>query len=192
MEQKTMKLSDAIEDSIIVITDDVNSVSSDWVAAQFRADDISEGLSEAVTEEDEDAINRFTVDREDVEEVIKHISESSLYVLGRRKNNQFKREHSLTREDLKSIVRQLTVEDYSFITESINELHLGHILTVFITGKEFIVSGGRTISNLVLYIKVDDSEEGLVTVVGIHESIRPEEETHPYAEEFKEYEDLWN
>lgn len=193
MELKTMRLSDAIEDSIIVITDDVNSITGDWVAAQFQADDIAEGLLESVTEEDEDLIaNHFIVDRENVEEVIKHIGESSLYIPSRRKNNKLKRDHSLTKADLKSIVKQLTVEDYTYSMESINELYLGNILTVFITGKEFAVSGGRTISNLVLYIKIDDSEEGLVTVVGIHESEKPEEESHPYAEEFKEYESLWD
>lgn len=188
-----MKLSDAIEDSIIVITDDIDSVSGEWVAAQFKADDIAEGLTETNNIEDEDSTaNQFTVDKETVEEVIKHISESSLYIVNRNKNNQFKRVHSLTRADLKSIVKQLTVKDYTYSLESINPLFLGNTLTVFITGKEFVLTDGRTLDNLVLYIKVDNTEEGRVTVIGIHESERPEEERHPYAEKFKTYENLWN
>ena len=189
MQQKTMKLSDAVKDSIIVVTNDIHGISGEWVAAQYQADDLDEGVAETVPSSD---VERLIVSEEEVIEVINHLGDCHIDIANRPKNRQFMRSYDLTRPDVIQIVKQLTKEDYTYSLASRNQLHLGSILTVFITGKAFMLNDGRVINNPILYIKVDDSSEGLVTIVSIHESERPEEESHPYAEEFKKYENLWD
>lgn len=188
---KPAKLSDIIKDSIVVVTNNINDISGAWVAKQYQADDFDEIILES-TEEIVIVPEKFIINKEEVNEVLDYISNCRIDIVNRRKNNQFKKRNTLNNEDIKSIMKQLSVGDYSYNVNSNNLLHLGKPLAVFITGKEFVLSDGRTLNNLVLYIKVDYSEEGWVTVISIHESSHPEEESHPYVEEFKEYENLWS
>lgn len=195
-----VELDDIIKNSIVVFTDDINSVSGDWVAAQYQKDDLDEDVKEI---KDEPIVDKLLVNKETVKDSIEHLSTRKIDIIPRRKNTKFMADNALSKEDLYAILKQLSVGDYSYSVNSKSLIHLNNVLTVFITGKDFELSDGRILKDLVLYIKVDDTEEGWVTVISIHESTHPEEESHPYEEtkqdkpnsvyeEFNLYETLWD
>ena len=178
-EENSINLSDAINDSIVVFTDDVNSITGDWVASQYKSDD-EDDILEAAEAEDKPNSPKIIVSRQDLDKVIDNLKSEPIKVVRRKKNKKFMSDYTLTDSDVKSILNQLEAKDYSYSKISTNELHAGDVLTIFITDKQFTLSD-KTLDGLTIYIKVDDSDEGLVTVVSIH-AAGHQDDSHSYNE----------
>ena len=189
-------LLDIVRCSLAVITNDVRvftHADAEKIAAQFNYDD------DVDFEEDYDITlgstitdplagrspEKFIVSEDEVREVLRKIT--SNYVLvntnvrsqSGRKNVEFMDEHNLSEDDIRELARQLQVGDYSYSAPSNQPQHAGHILTFFITRKDFRLSDGRTFDDLAVYVKVDDTDEGIVTAISFHRgsgSLR-----HPYS-----------
>ena len=185
-EENSINLSDAINDSIVVFTDDINSITGDWVASQYKSDD--DDILEAAETEDKINSPKIIVSRQDLGKVIDNLKSEPIKVVRRKKNKKFMSDYAITDSDIKSILSQLEAKDYSYSKISTNELYAGDVLTVFITGKQFTLSD-KTLDGLTIYIKVDDSDEGLVTVVSIHEA-EHQDNLHPY-DESKSVKEAW-
>lgn len=175
-------LDELVNHSIVIVTDDFNGVTGPWVAKQFQLDEIEEGIITELNKNFKPREKCIIVDRKSVEKTLKSLHEDALIFIKREKNDRFKTENNLSKSDLRDILTQLSVKDYSYSIKSKHKQFLGDMLTVFITGKDFKLKDGCSINNLVLYIKVEDSSEGFVTIISIHESENPNEESHPYIE----------
>jgi hypothetical protein len=188
-------LLDIVRCSLAVITDDVRSFThedAEKIAARFNFDnevDFEEYFEEDFRDEAGDPLagrspEKFIVPVEEVREVIRKITNNYILVNTNartdsgRKNLRLMNEFDLSEADIRELARQLNVGDYSFSAPSIQPQYAGNILTFFITKKDFRLSDGRTFDNLHVYVKVDTTEDGLVTAISFHRgsgSLR-----HPY------------
>ena len=189
-------LLDILSCSVPVITNDVREFThedAEKVAARFNfVDDVDfeEYFDDSLKEDIPiDPLagrspDKFIVPVEEVREVIRKIT--SNYVLintstatsSGLKNRRLMNELNLSEEDIRELAKQLQVGDYSFSAQSNQPQYAGHILTFFITRKDFRLADGRTFDNLTIYAKVDTTDEGIVTVISFHRgsgSLR-----HPY------------
>lgn len=188
-------LLDIVRCSVPVITNDVREFTHEdakRIAARFNFEDeidfeeeYDHNLGSSVVDPLEGrSPEKFTVPVEEVREVISKIT--SNYVLvntnvrsqSGRKNVEFMNDLNLSNHDIRELARQLEVGDYSYSAPSNQLQYAGNILTFFITKKDFRLSDGREFNDLQVYVKVDTSEEGIVTAISFHRgssSLR-----HPY------------
>lgn len=163
------------EDPIILLVDDINEYSGEWVNNEYKKDYWDEDDLEEEIEEPHER-EKITVSKEDVAEVIHNIQTSPrLTILNRSKNRALVNDYNLTREDQINILKSLAVGDYVYSTISDNALHAGDILTIFFKDVEF---NGTTVP-ITLYVKVDDSVAGDVVIISLHQGTDRYE--HPYA-----------
>lgn len=170
-EENLPKLEDIVKDSIVVYTDDIESITGEDVAKQFQLDD-DDDLVEDI--EEETTVDKFLVDENSVKKVVENLLNMPIMIPNTKKNKKFKDDYNLTEENVKSILKQITEDDYAYSKISKNIYFLGNILTVFLTKRDFGVSD-KSLEDVVLYIKIDNSSEGYVTAISVHESERPQE-----------------
>ena len=128
--------------------------------------------------------DKFIVPESEVREVIRKIINNNIILVTDEdtpngiQNVEFMNELQLSEADVKELIRQLNVGDYSYSAPSRNVRRASNILTFFITKKDFRLADGRTFNDLRVYVKVDATREGRVTAVSFHRgsgSLR-----HPY------------
>lgn len=180
--------------TIVAIVNDVREFThaeAEDLAAQFNyADEVDfeedyEPIVEApVSPLAGRSTDKFIVPESEVREVIRKIINNNIVLVTDEdtpngiQNVEFMDELQITEADVKELIRQLNVGDYSYIAPSRNIHRAGNILTFFITKKNFRLADGRTFDNLRVYVKVDATREGRVTAVSFHRgsgSLR-----HPY------------
>ena len=188
-------LLDIVRCSVPVITDDVRNFTHEdakRIAARFNfendidfEEEYDPNLGSSVVDPLEGrSPEKFIVPIEEVREVLSKIT--SNYVLvntnvrsqSGRKNVEFMNELNLSNHDIRELAKQLEVGDYSYSAPNRQPQFVGNILTFFITKKDFRLSDGREFNDLQVYVKVDASEEGIVTAISFHRgsgSLR-----HPY------------
>ena len=188
-------LLDIVRCSVPVIVNDVRDFThadAERIAARFNFDnevDFDEEYDSTLGESVEDPLagrspEKFIVPEEEVREVLRKIANNHIFVntIARsqsgRKNLEFMGEHDLSEDDIRELAKQLQVGDYSYSAPSNQTQFAGNILTFFITKKDFRLADGRTFDNLHVYVKVDTTEDGIVTAISFHRgsgSLR-----HPY------------
>lgn len=195
-EENLPTLLDIVRCSVPVLTNDVRNFThedAERIAAQFNFE------NDVDFEEDYEPIDvgpsplegrspdKFIVEPDEVREVIRKIANNHVFVNtiershSGRQNVAFMREYSLSEDDIRELAKQLELGDYSFSSFNRQPQFAGNILTFFITKKDFRLADGRTFNDLFVYVKVDATEEGLVTAISFHRgsgSLR-----HPYEGE---------
>ena len=190
-------LLDIVWCSTAVITNDVREFThadAEKIATRFNFDndvDFEESFDEnlgatVVNPLEGRSAEKFIVPEEEVKEVLRKITSNYILVntnvrsASGRKNVEFMNELSLSNDDIRELARQLQVGDYSYSAPSNQTQFAGCILTFFITKKDFRLSDGRTFDDLTVYVKVDATDEGIVTAISFHRgsgSLR-----HPYED----------
>lgn len=189
-------LLDMVECSTIVIVPDAREfthLDAERVAQRFNySNDLDE---EDIDEELESPLKgknteKFIVSKDEVKAIINRIVTSSINLIRNketvngRKNVLFMQEHDLTEEDISYLTKQLKVSDYSYSSNSRNINFPNSILTFFITNKNFILPSGKKFDALKVYIKIDATDDGYVTVVSFHDATGNIK--HPYTDEDSE------
>ena len=151
---------------VIVTNDNVENVDTGEIARDILSDELDDDFKECYNEDYEN--NKFIVSKDEVDKILRNLQSLRLYFSDYKKTKEFMDEYSLDYDDLRSIVSQLRAGDYSCSIESKNPYFLGNVLHIFITGKDFVISGDRTISGIDIYIKIDATELGYMSVVSIH------------------------
>ncbi len=168
-----------LKKATVVIVPDAREVDIADIAAEFAKDhEDEEPCGEPL---DEGLNDKYVLTRDAVATIIEKICDTDyINVKAYHKTRQFQRDYELTDEDVQLIVKQLKVSDYSYSMPSSNIYHIGHTLDVFISGKDFYITNNRLLHEVVLYIKLDLTDEGVICAVSVHPSNREPE--HPYTE----------
>lgn len=178
-------LLDVIRCSTVVIVNDVREFThadAERVAARYNYDDevdFEEEYDSNLGESVEDPLagrspDKFLVPEEEVGTVIQKIANNYINLVTNerttngRQNVEFMHQHNLTEDNVRELAQQLTVADYSYSSNSRNVNRAGNVLTFFVTEKDFTLSDGRTFDGLKVYVKVDATDEGIVTAVSFH------------------------
>lgn len=171
-------LSDFIDNSIVVFTNDIDSVDVKDIVNGFKNDSWDEDIKEDI--ETPSVKNyKITLSKSDVEKALSDLQYKGIVYVDRDKNSSFKNERGLTRKEIIEAIKKLSTEDYSYSLESSHFLYPGHILNVFVTKNDL---GNEKLSNLILYIKIDTYENEYVTIISFHEAERDESSMNPYKE----------
>ena len=194
-EKNLPTLLDIVRCSVPVIVNDVRDFThadAEQIAARYNFDnevDFEEYFDESLDEGVEDPLagrspDKFIVEPDEVREVIRKIANNHVFVNtiershSGRQNVAFMNELNLSEDDIRELAKQLELGDYSFSAPNRQPQYAGNILTFFITKKDFRLADGRTFDNLHIYVKVDTTEDGIVTAISFHRgsgSLR-----HPY------------
>ena len=181
--------------TIMVIADDVRNFThsdAEKIAAQFNyADevDFDEYFDESLDEDTQSPLagrspDKFVVQENEVREVLRKITSNYIIVNTNsetpsgRKNVRLMNELNLSEDDIRELAKQLNLGDYSFSAPSRQPQFAGHILTFFITKKDFTLSDGREFNDLQVYVKVDTTADGIVTAISFHRATG--RISHPY------------
>lgn len=171
-------LSDFIDNSIVVFTNDIDSVDVKDIVNGFKNDSWDEDIKEDI--ETPSVKNyKITLSKSDVEKALSDLQYKGIVYVDRDNNSSFKNERGLTRKEIIEAIKKLSTEDYSYSLESSHFLYPGHILNVFVTKNDL---GNEKLSNLILYIKIDTYENEYVTIISFHEAERDESSMNPYKE----------
>lgn len=167
-----------LEDAEIIIVEDARIFDTQPIIDNLALDHRDEEyLEEAYDDLDN---TRIIISESDVRYILNDIASCEHIKISKYwKTRKFQKTHNLSNEDLRNIVHQLTVGDYSYSLISKNEDHEGVLLAIFITDKKFKLSENRYLENLMIYIKIDPSKYGVVCAVSVHEPLF--DEGRPYA-----------
>lgn len=174
-----LTLTDALDGVFMLVVDnateyDINNVVNELNKDYVDEEQITEQLSRKFMEEN----NHIIIDPSGIKELIEKIKTCRHFEINQRaKNKQFVEEQSLSRSDIINIIKQLTIEDYSYTLNSTNRYHEGAQLTVFVTNKTFQLSN-RIMDGIEIYVKIEYTEAGFVCVVSFHEADK--HENNPY------------
>lgn len=172
-------LSDAMDGVFMLVVDNAINYNIDNVVNELKKDyvdeePLAEQLSRRIMEEN----NHIIIDPSGIKELIEKIKTCNHFEINQRdKNKKFIEDQSLSRSDVVKIIKQLTIEDYSYTLNSTNKYHEGAQLTVFVTNKSFNLPN-RTINGIEIYVKIEYTEAGFVCVVSFHEADK--HENNPY------------
>ena len=178
-------LLDVVRCSTVVIVNDAREFThadAERVAARFNYDDevdFEDEYDSNLGESVEDPLagrspDKFLVPEEEVGAVIQKIANNYINLVTNerttngRQNVEFMNQHNLTEDNVRELAKQLTTADYSYSSNSRNVNRAGNVLTFFVTEKDFTLSDGRTFEGLKVYVKVDATDDGLVTAVSFH------------------------
>lgn len=177
-----VNLSDIIKHCIFVVSDNAKIYDVSKIEAELNKDFEDEEDFETIYESKTPSSPRIILSKDNVKTIIdKLASPSTIFDISNNwKNNEFKKIYNLSDEDLKTLIRQLSIRDYCYTVNSTHALHQGALLTIFITSKHLEVKD-IVFENIILYIKVEILENGSVCVVSFHPSHH--ENSHPYEEE---------
>lgn len=171
-------LSDFIDNSIVVFTNDIDSVDVKDIVNGFKNDSWDEDIKEDI--ETPSVKNyKITLSKSDVEKALSDLQYKGIVYVDRDNNSSFKNERGLTRKEIIEAIKKLSTEDYSYSLESSHFLYPGHVLNVFVTKNDL---GNEKLSNLILYIKIDTYENEYVTLISFHGAERDESSMNPYKE----------
>jgi len=176
---KSVTLSDALNGVFMLVVDDASKYDINTVVNELNKDykdeePIEENISKRFREEN----NHIIIDPSGIKELIEKIKTCRHFEINQRaKNKKFIEEQSLSRSDIINIIKQLTIEDYSYTLNSTNKYHDGAQLTVFVTNKKFHLSN-RTLDGIEIYVKIEYTDVGFVCVVSFHEADK--HENNPY------------
>lgn len=177
-----LSLTDILHDMIIVIVDDAASYDTQTIVNEFAKDHEDEAfVTESFLNSRRDTLNHIIISEQDVKMLLKKVSKCRYFDIkeSHPKNAEFIEQHDLSNSDIIKIVKQLDSQDYCYTLKSKNKFHLGALLHVFISNKEFDL-GTRKINNISIYVKIEYTSEGFVCVVSIH---APDyQEAHPYSD----------
>ena len=188
-------LLDIVRCSTVVIVNDAREFThedAEKVAARFNYDgdvDFEDEYDAHLGESVEDPLagrraDKFLVPEEEVGAVINKIANNYINLVTNerttngRQNVEFMNQYNLTEDNVRELAKQLTVADYSYSSNSRNVNRAGNVLTFFVTEKDFTLSDGRTFEGLRVYVKVDATDDGLVTAVSFHSGSGSMQ--HPY------------
>lgn len=171
-------LSDFINNSIVVFTNDIDSVNAKDVVSGFKTDSWDEDIEEDIRTPSKKNY-KIILAKSDVEKALSDLQYKGIVYVDRNKNTSFKNERGLTRKEIIEAIKKLSTEDYSYSLESSHFLYPGHVLNVFVTKNDL---GNEKLSNLILYIKIDTYDDEYVTIISFHEAERDESDIKPYKE----------
>ena len=167
---RTRPLSDILKNkdfSVIVVPDARYFDIHEWERMIGAEEDDDDNIVESLLEEDEKKSGeKFTVTKDDVQNILNKIASSDQFVAPYYKTRGFMKANNLSTDDVKAIVSQLTPSDYNHSVTS-KTFKPGDVLTVFITNKDFEVNGKQLYGSK-LYIKVDADYGDMVAIVSIH------------------------
>lgn len=172
-------LSDALDGVFMLVVDNAIEYNINNVVNELKRDyedeePLAEHISRRILEEN----NHIIIDPSGIKELIEKIKTCNHFEINQRdKNKQFIEDQSLSRSDIIKIIKQLTIEDYSYTLNSTNKYHEGAQLTVFVTNKKFHLTD-RTLDGIEIYVKIEYTEAGFVCVVSFHEADK--HENNPY------------
>jgi hypothetical protein len=150
----------------------------DWEIA--LEEDVEENKEGKDVEEESSAPEKFILSKSEVDKVLNNILNAYSTIISKRPVNiNFLKNHDLTLDDGREIIKQLSFSDYSYSSKSTNAFYLGNTLSIFVPDKEFNING-KVIPAVKMYIKIDDSKEGIITVISFQEGTS---EDHPYENE---------
>ena len=177
----SVHLADIINNAIVVVVDDAKSYDIQTIVDEFAKDyEDEEPVNESFLIEKFNELEHIIVSEQDVRALLLKVAECRYFDVktDRPKNAEFIAQHNLTEAEIINIVKQLDTQDYCYTLKSKNKFHLGALLHVFISDKEFDL-GSRKINNVSIYVKIEYTTEGFVCVVSIHAPMY--EDPHPYA-----------
>lgn len=176
---KSVTLTDALDGVFMLVVDNASSYNINKIVNELNKDYSDEELlDEHVSKRIRDENNHIIVDPSGIKKLIEKIKTCTHFEINQRaKNKQFIEEQSLSRSDVINIIKQLTVEDYSYTLNSTNRYHEGAQLTVFVTNKKFQLSD-KILNGIEIYVKIEYTEAGFVCVVSFHEADK--HENNPY------------
>ena len=168
----------AMEDAEIIIVDDARSFDTQIIIDNMALDYAEEESLEEAFDDSENP--HLIVSEDEVRDILKKIATAENITISKYwKTRRFQKQNNLSNNDIREIIKQLKVGDYSHSLISKNETHKGVLLSVFITGKLFRLTNNKTIENILMYIKIDTSKYGVVCAVSVHEPLF--DEGRPYA-----------
>ena len=129
-------------------------------------DDNDEYYESLLESDNQNSNKHFTVSKEDVQNLIEKIAKSDFFAADYYKTRGFMKSKNLSEDDIKSIVKQLDIDDYSYSMKS-KTFKPGDVIDVFITNKDFEING-KNLSGLNLYIKLDLDYGDISAVVSAH------------------------
>ena len=132
--------------------------------------------------------NKYIVDKDDVQKFLDEIKKcDNIVIVPTAKNQKFIRENKLTSNDCLSIIHGLDIKDYYRNTKSFIYKNLGNKLIIF-EPKDVVLSDGRNLGDLVIYVKldIDDSTNSTVSAVSIHNSDENKQNDLPYKDDEEE------
>lgn len=175
-----VSLKDALDGAIVVVVEDARTYDIQTIVDEFSKDHEDEDVQdESTIQEAYTHSKHIFISPSEVTDLLEKVSKCRYFDIKKRpKNVKFMSDHSLTEEDVITIIKQLEVMDYCYTLESTNKFHLGALLTVFITDKEFKLKD-RTLTGVTIYAKIEYTEEGFICVVSIHDTDKME--PHPYS-----------
>lgn len=179
---ETRPLSDILKNkdfSVIVVPDARDFDIHEWerMIGAEEDDDIEESLLE---EDEKISGEKFTVTKDDVQNILNKIASSDQFVAPYYKTRGFMKADNLSTDDVKAIVSQLIPSDYNHSMTS-KTFKPGDVLTVFITNKDFEVNDKKLYGSK-LYIKVDADYGDMVAIVSIHTNEeRKNSRPNPYS-----------
>lgn len=89
--------------------------------------------------------------------------------INRFKNRNFLHRRNMTKEDVKYVIQQLSVDDFDVKTRSINATYSGDLLAI-LKPKDLKLLDGTVLSQAKLYIKIDVTEsKSSVAVISMHD-----------------------
>lgn len=188
-EEKEQTLTDFINsrDFHTVLVSDVNNFSLKEFENSVKEDDAADDNDlyyEFLLEADNQASSgHFTISKEDVQNLIEKIAKSDFFVADYYKTRGLMKSKNLSEDDIKSIVKQLSANDYSYSVES-KSFKPGDAISVFITNKDFEVNE-KNLSGLTLYIELDLDYGDIAAIVSVHEQHKHNKKyprDNPYSE----------
>ena len=160
-------------DFYVVLVDDVRDFNlreyqhSIEVDDEPEEDEESKEYYESLLEDDSSNKNtKYVISKKDVQNLIEKIAKSNFFVANYYKTRKFMKDENLSEDDIKAIVKQLGINDYSYSMES-KSFKPGDTISVFITNKDFKVNG-KNLSGLTIYIELDLDYGDIAAIISVH------------------------
>lgn len=177
-----LTVKDALKYAVAVIVDNALTYDVSKIEKIIDMDFEDERDFDSKMDESYDITSRIIIDKDAVKSILEKVTDKDTLIdnIPRDKNIRFQHEYSLTQQDVRSIIQQLDVADYTYSVESVKPFRHGALLTVLITNKSFKLKN-KILAGVKLYIKIDCLENGVACVISIHPA--EHDSTHYYKED---------
>lgn len=134
-----LTVTDALKYAVAVIVDNALTYDVSKIEKIIDMDFEDERDFDSKMDESYDITSRIIIDKDAVKSILEKVTDKDTLIdnIPRDKNIRFQHEYSLTQQDVRSIIQQLDVADYTYSVESVKPFRHGALLTVLITNKSF-------------------------------------------------------